>query len=423
MSDPQASPHGSRIDPFVDAYAARAAGMVASEVRALFAVASRPEVVSLAGGMPNVGALPLGELAELVAELVRADGARALQYGSAQGDERLREHICEVMALEGIGAGAGDVVVTVGSQQALDLLTRVFVDPGDVVVCEGPTYVTALNTFAAYQAQVVQVPMDGDGLVPEALEEALGRLASAGRRVKFLYTVPTFHNPAGVTLSAERRARVLEVCDRFGVLVVEDNPYGLLGFDAEPMRALRADSAGGVVYLGSFSKTIAPGFRVGWALAPPAVRDKLVLAAESAMLSHSSFNQLVVGRYLAIQPWRRQIKEFTEMYRQRRDALLESLEAWMPAGASWTRPGGGFFVWLTLPEGLDAKTMLPRAVAERVAYVPGSGFFADGSGRGNIRLSYCYPPPELIREGVRRLAGVIDAESGLRGAFTRPRTT
>lgn len=409
--------HGSRIDAYVDRYAARATGMVASEIRALFAVASRPEVVSLAGGMPYVTALPLDMVGELVSDLVTRRGPVALQYGSGQGDPHLREQICEVMRLEGIEAGADDVVVTVGSQQALDLITRIFIDPGDVVLAEGPSYVGALGTFAAYQASVVHIAMDDQGIIPEALAQTIHALQVTGTRIKFLYTIPTFHNPGGVTMNVARRQQVLDICQRAGILIVEDNPYGLLGFDGEPMRALRADNPDGVVYLGSFSKTLAPGFRVGWALAPHAIRDKLVLAMESAVLSHSSFTQLAVGQYLATQPWREQIKTFRELYRERRDALLDALEALMPPGVTWTKPAGGFFVWATLPEGLDSKALLPRAVAERVAFVPGTGFFSDGSGSRQMRLSFCYPQPDRIREGVRRLAGVIEQELRLRDTF------
>ncbi|GAA4521517.1 PLP-dependent aminotransferase family protein [Nonomuraea sp. C10] len=408
---------GSRIDAYVDRYAARATGMVASEIRALFAVASRPEVVSLAGGMPYVTALPLDMVGELVSDLVTRRGPVALQYGSGQGDPHLREQICEVMALEGIQAGGNDVVVTVGSQQALDLITRIFIDPGDVVLAEGPSYVGALGTFAAYQAKVVHIAMDDQGILPESLAQTIYALETAGAPIKFLYTIPTFHNPGGVTLNTARRQQVLDICQRAGVLIVEDNPYGLLGFDGEPMRALRADNPDGVVYLGSFSKTLAPGFRVGWALAPHAVRDKLVLAMESAVLSHSSFTQLAVGQYLATQPWREQIKTFKELYRERRDAMLDALESLMPPEVTWTRPAGGFFVWATLPEGLDSKAILPRAVAERVAFVPGTGFFSDGSGARHMRLSFCYPEPHRIREGVRRLAGVIEQEMQLRDTF------
>jgi len=391
--------------------------MVASEIRALFAVAARPEIVSLAGGMPYITALPLDAVGEMAGQLVAQHGAVALQYGSGQGDPALREGICEVMALEGIHAHPDDVVVTVGSQQALDLITRIFVDPGDVILAEGPSYVGALGTFASYQARVVHVPMDNDGLIPEALDECIARLASQSQRVKFLYTVPSFHNPAGVTLSAERRAEVLRICQRAGLLVVEDNPYGLLGFDSEPQRALRADDPHGVVYLGSFSKTIAPGLRVGWAVAPTGIRDKLVLAAEAAVLCHSSLAQLMIGEYLANQPWREQIKVFRELYRERRDTMLEALSAVMPEGCRWTRPAGGFYVWLSLPPGLDSKSMLPRAISSRVAYVPGTGFYGDGGGAEHLRLSYCFPEPARIREGVRRLAEVVGAETEICATF------
>src|SRR5580692_6178097 len=369
--------------------------MVASEIRALFAVAARPEIVSLAGGSPYVAALPLDVVGHMIGQLVANHGDRALQYCTAQGDAGLRERICDVMALEDVHAHPDEIVVTVGSQQALDLLARIFIDPADVV----------------------HVAMDDDGLIPEALEEAIRRTAATGRQAKFLYTVPNFHNPAGVTLAAGRRPRILDICRRAGLLVVEDNPYGLLGFDGEPMRALRADDGEGVVYLGTFSKTFAAGVRVGWAVAPPAIKDKLILAAESAVLCHSSFSQLTVCEYLTTQPWLEQIKTFRELYRERRDATLNALETMMPPGCHWTRPAGGFYVWLGLPEGINAKAMLPRAISSRVAYVPGTGFYADGSGGQYARLCYSLPSPDRIREGIRRLASVIETEIELRDDF------
>ncbi len=344
-------------------------------------------------------------------------GAEALQYGSGQGDPTLREQICDLMRLPGISAHPDDVVVTVGSQQALDLVTRVFIDPGDVVLAEAPSYVGALGTFRAYQAHVVHVEMDDDGLVPDRLREALAVAAETGQRVKFLYTVPNFHNPAGVTLTMERRREVLAICQSAGVLVLEDDPYGLLAFDGSIPRALRADDAEGVIYLGSFSKTFAPGLRVGWAVAPHGVREKLVLAAEASVLCPPTFSQLAVSHYLATQPWFEQVKVFREMYRERRDAMLSALDDMFPAAAHWTRPLGGFYVWVTLPEGLDAKAMLPRAVTNRVAFVPGTAFYADGFGSRSMRLSYCYPTPERIREGIRRLAAVIEEELELRETF------
>lgn len=406
------------LDAFTDRYAERTHGMTASEIRALFAVASRPEVVSLAGGMPNLSALPLDAVGKLVGELVQTRGAQALQYGSGQGDPQLRELICEVMALEGVHASSEDVVVTVGSQQALDLVTRVFIDPGDVVIAEAPSYVGALGTFSAYQAEVVHVAMDEHGLVPEALRETIAAVAAAGKRAKFLYTVPNFHNPAGVSLAEDRRDEVLAVCQAAGLMVLEDNPYGLLGFDGPPVPAIRArGGSDDVLYLGSFSKTFAPGLRVGWVLAPHAVREKLVLAAESAVLCPPQLNQMVVAEYLATQDWQGQISAFRGMYRERRDAMLDALAQQMPAGTTWTHPAGGFYVWVSLPGGLDSKVLLPRAVTARVAFVPGTAFYSDGSGRSSLRLSYCYPEPDRIREGVRRLATVLEEEVDLRQTF------
>ena len=401
--------------PATERFAARTAGMTASEIRALFAVASRPEVVSLAGGMPNLAALPMDALAAEVADLVAREGQVALQYGSAQGRPELREQICEVMALEGIRADPDDVVVTVGSQMALDLVTRIYCDPGDVVLAEGPSYVGALGSFAAYQARVVHVAMDAHGLVPSVLRAALETVRP---RPKFLYTVPTFHNPAGVTLSVERRAEVLAICREYGVAVVEDNPYGLLGFSGHTYPALRSLDRD-VVYLGSFSKTFAAGLRVGWALVPPAVRDRLVLAAESATLCPPSFTQMLVSRYLAGHDWRSQVKTFTEAYRDRRDAMLRR---WRPTSRTVARGTSRrrVYVWLTVPEGVDTKAMLPRAVTARVAYASGTGFYADGFGSRQLRLSYCYPSPERITEGVRRLAGVLEAELDVLHTFGSP---
>jgi len=407
----------TRLDSYVDRYAARTQGMTASEIRALFAVASRPEVVSLAGGMPNITGLPLDVVGRAIGDLIAEQGPTAMQYGSGQGVPELREQICEVMKLEGISAHADDVTVTVGSQQAVDLVTRIFCDPGDVVICEAPSYVGALGVFKAYQAEVVHAEMDRDGLVPDALRQAIAATRAAGKRIKFLYTIPNFHNPAGVTLSAARRPEILEICREADILVLEDNPYGLLGFDHDPIPALRASEAEGVIYLGSFSKTFAPGFRVGWALAPHAVREKLVLAQESATLCPPQFSQMAISAYLTNHDWLGQIKHFREMYRERRDAMVAALEDYLPKSCQWNVPEGGFYVWLTLPPGIDAKAMLPRAVTARVAYVPGTAFFADGFGSGSVRLSYCYPTPERIREGVRRLAGVLEQEMELRATF------
>jgi DNA-binding transcriptional MocR family regulator len=389
--------------------------MTTSEIRALFAVASRPEVVSLAGGSPYIAALPLDAVGEMLGRLASEHGTTSLQYGIGQGTVELRERICEVMSLSGIdGASPDDVVVTVGGQQALDLLARLFLDPGDVVLAEGPTYVGALGVFQAAQAQVQHVAMDADGLIPAALEAALE--SSAGR-AKFLYTIPTYQNPAGVTLSEARREEVLDICERHGLLVVEDDPYGMLSFSGDAPLPLRARRREGVFYVSTFSKTFAPGLRVGWILAPHAVREKLVMASEAAILCPSAFAQGAVTQYLTTMPWREQIKVYREIYRERRDALLSALGDLMPAGTTWTQPSGGLFVWATLPDGLDSKAMMPRAIAARVAYVPGTGFYADGTGRANMRLNFSFSDPARLREGVRRLSGVMEQELAMRAVF------
>ena len=391
-------------------FAHRAELMHASEIRALFAVASRPEIVSLAGGMPNLSALPMEMMAGVVDKLIRENGAEALQYGSGQGHPKLREQICDVMALEGIRAHPDDVIITTGAQQALDLISRIFINPGDVVLVEAPSYVGALGTFKQYEANVVHVAMDEFGLIPEALRVAIASVRATGQEIKFLYLIPNYQNPAGVLLPADRRTEILEICAKEKIFIVEDNPYGLLGFDKPSPNAMRAQDSENVIYLGSFSKTIAPGFRVGWALVPQSLKEKLVIAAESSILCPSNFTQLSISGYLADQPWRDQIASFCKLYKVRRDAMLEALEEHFPQGASWTKPSGGFYVWVTLPPEIDTTALMPKAIVAKVAYVPGTAFYADGFGSWSMRLAYCHPTPERIREGVKALGGVIRTE-------------
>ncbi len=398
-------------------FASRAAHMQPSEIRSLFAVASRPEIVSLAGGMPNLSALPMDTMSEIVRDLVAVNGTEALQYGSGQGHPMLREQICDVMALEGIRANPDDIIVTTGSQQALDLISRIFIDPGDVVLVEAPSYVGALGTFAQYQASVVHVETDNDGMVPSALAEAIKTTRATGRKIKFLYLIPNYQNPSGVMLSADRRTEILAICAREEIFIVEDNPYGLLGFDKPSPNAMRAQDSENVIYLGSFSKTIASGLRVGWALVPQSIKDKLVIASESSILCPSNFTQLTISSYLKNQPWRDQIASFVDLYRVRRDAMLESLDQHFPKEATWTKPGGGFYVWITLPPEIDTKAMVPKAIVAKVAYVPGSAFYADGFGSWQMRLSYCHPTPERIREGVKALGAVVKKELAARAGY------
>ena len=396
-------------------YAHRAAHMKPSEIRSLFAVASRPEIVSLAGGMPNLSAIPMDMMAGIVETLIKDHGQEALQYGSGQGHPQLREQICDVMALEGIKANPNDVLVTTGSQQALDLISRIFIDPGDVVLVEAPSYVGALGTFAQYEASVVHVEMDQNGLIPEALRQAIKTLRYQGRRIKFLYLIPNYQNPAGVLLPADRRTEILDICRTEKIFIVEDNPYGLLGFDRPSPNAMRAEDSENVIYLGSFSKTIVPGFRIGWALVPQSLKEKLVIASESSILCPSNFSQMAIASYLANQPWREQIASFCALYKVRRDAMLSALDAYFPKAATWTKPAGGFYVWVTLPPEIDTKAMVPRAIAAKVAYVPGTAFYADGFGSWSLRLSYCYPTPERITQGVMALSKVVEQEMLSRG--------
>ncbi|MDR0848494.1 MAG: PLP-dependent aminotransferase family protein [Propionibacteriaceae bacterium] len=407
----------TRLDPYVDVYADRTRGLKASAVRALFAVANRPEVVSLAGGMPNIADLPLGDLGDLVSDLIKTHGPTIMNYGAAQGESRIREQVCDVMRIEGIEASPDDVMISCGSQQGLDLVTRTFIEPGDVILAEAPSYVGALGTFRSYQAHVVHVAMDEDGIIPDALRAAHIAATSAGRRVKFLYTIPNFNNPTGITQPVERRREILAVAQELGLLIVEDNPYGLLALDEPVKPAIRSLNADQVIYLGSFSKTFAPGFRVGWVLAPPAVLKKLILAQESATLCPPVFSQFAISQYLETWDWRGQIDSFRQMYRERRNAMLRGLDDHMPPGATWTRPKGGFFVWVTLPEGFDCDQLSARAASHRVAFVPGTAFYADGLGSRNMRLSYCFPTPDNIYEGTRRLGEALLEEIELRSTF------
>jgi 2-aminoadipate transaminase len=378
--------------------------MTASEVRALFAVASRPEVISLAGGMPFVQALPSDELLEVVRKVIQDRGSVALQYGGGSGQEGLKGRLSELMAEEGVVADPSSILVTVGAQQALDLVGKAFIDPGDLVAVEAPSYVGALAAFGAFQPRYLQIPMDDDGLIVEALEEAL----SAGARPTFLYVCPNFHNPAGVTLSLDRRRRLVELCRGAGVPIVEDNAYGLLRFDGSPLPSLHAMDPDNVVYLGSLSKVFCPGVRVGWMVAPPAVLERLVLFKEAADLCSSNLNQLVAEEWLSDgRRWRTSLAGLIDIYRSRRDAMVEALGAHFPPGSRWTHPHGGFYVWAALQPGADTRALLPKAVERGVAYVPGTAFYPDGSGADRLRLAFCYPSEDAIREGIRRLGDLV----------------
>ena len=407
---------GDSLDHWIDNYAKRASALSVSEVRALFAVVSRPEVVSLAGGMPNVSSLPKELITESFARLMSSRGDSALQYGGGQGDLGLREQIQEIMKLEGIHSSVEDLVVTTGSQHGLELLAGLFLDEGDVVLAEGPSYVGALGIFRHFLAQVEHVHTDNNGISPEALESSIKSLKAQGKKIKFLYLVPNFANPSGVTLSEERRPKILEIAKKNRILVIEDNPYGLLYFNEQPPNALRSLDEDGVIYLGSFSKILVPGFRVGYVLAPPAIREKLVLAQESAILCPSAFSQMLISEYLSTADWQSQVDVFRKVYKTRKDAALRAMGEYLP-DLKTTKPDGGFYLWVDLPEGIDSKALLPLAVKELVAYTPGTAFFGDGTGQSNLRICYSFPTPERIDLGIKRLASVINLQTELRATF------
>jgi 2-aminoadipate transaminase len=397
------------VDPFADRYARRAAGMSASEVRALFAVAARPDVVSLAGGMPYVQALPTEHVLEVVEAVLLERADVALQYGAGQGSPQLRERLAMLMSEEGTTADPEDFVVTTGAQQALDLVGKILIDPGDTIVVEAPAYVGALSAFSAYEPRFLQVDLDDDGMIVDQLEEALLR----GERPTFVYTVPNFHNPAGVTMSRRRREQLVALCREAHLPIVEDNPYGLLRFEGDREPTLRSLDPHNVIYVGTVSKVFSPGVRVGWAVAEPGVLQRLVLAKEAADLCGSQFNMLVTERYFDGELWRRSLERLVGIYRNRRDVMLAALAERFPADARWTTPAGGFYVWVTLPDYFDTPNLLAAAVERKVAYVPGTAFYPDGRGRQQMRLSFCYPTEDRIEEGVRRLGELLADEEEL----------
>ncbi|WP_223841710.1 aminotransferase-like domain-containing protein [Kocuria sp. cx-455] len=379
----------------------------ASEVRKVFAMSARPGMISFASGLPELGALPYDQLADIAAGLLRERGPEVMQYGASTGTPGLKEQILGLMRLEGIdNAAPDDVVVTTGSQNGLDLLTRILVDPGDVVLAESPSYSGALAVFTGAQAEVVHVPSDDQGLLPDELERTIARLQGQGRAIKFLYTIPSYQNPGGTMLSQERRDRVRQICADAHVLVAEDNPYGLLGFDGTPARAMRADDPN-VVYLGSFSKMFAPGPRVGWTVLPSSLARPFGLQAEAAVLNPSVLTQEIVAAYLRDTDWQAVLEHYRALYARRAEAMVRGLQEHMPEGVTWNVPRGGFYCWLSLPEGVDSYELCLAAIDQGVVFVPGTAFYTDGRGHREARLSYCHPTEEKIAEGTRILGATL----------------
>jgi 2-aminoadipate transaminase len=421
------------LERYAGLFASRTQVMKSSAMRDLMAVTARPEVISLAGGLPDTSTFPPDTFAAMTQRIAAESCAKALQYGPTDGLPETKECIAAVMAAEGMAVDPEDTLVTTGGQQVLDLVAKTLVDPGDVVISEGPTYPGAVPVFCAYQAELVQIDMDADGMRVDLLEQALDRLERDGRRPKFIYTVPTFQNPAGVTLSLPRRRRLVEVAHEHELLVLEDNPYGLLRYEGEAPPPLFALDGGGlasvgeaggraargyVMYLGTFSKILSPGIRLGWVVAPPPVLEKINLGKQGADLCTSTLSQLMVQAWFEQGRWQDYVDSLTELYRTRRDTMLDALAEHFPPQAEWTRPSGGLFIWVTLPDFIDTTDLLARALRENVAFVPGEAAFLDGRGRSAMRLNFSGSSEDALREGIRRIGEVVTEQVELYGTLT-----
>jgi 2-aminoadipate transaminase len=405
-----------QFDEWVDLYAGRVETMRTSAVRDLFAAASRSDVISLSGGMPDIRHLPLAAVAEVSAHAILQEGIAGLQYGDTTGRAQTKEVLCRLMQDLDIDITPEDITVTTGAQQGLDLLGKTFINPGDVIITEGPTYLGALQAFSAYQPRIHTIDFDADGMRMDLLETLLRELGPGG--AKFIYTIPTFQNPGGVTMSMARRKRLLELAQTYRVPLIEDDPYGRLRFEGEATPCLRSLDKD-VIYLGTVSKVFAPGLRTGWIIAPHPILQKLNMVKQGTDLCGSALCQVIVEHYFNETPWQETLANMCATYRERRDALLAALDEFFPPEAQWTHPTGGFFVWVTLPEYVDTPQLLSVALEAGVTFVPGDGCYPGGSGRGRnaMRIAFCYEEPEQLREAIRRLSLVIEERLKLYRAF------
>ena len=431
----RARPAAHELARYEALFAARTRGMKSSAMREMMALTERPDVISLAGGLPDTSTFAPELYAKLMSRVAAEATARALQYGPTEGMAAAVECIVEVMAQERTTVDPSEVIVTTGGQQVIDLVCKTLIDPGDVIVAEAPTYPGAVPTFGAYQAEVAQIEMDGDGMPIDELESTLDRLQAQGRRPKFIYTIPNFQNPGGVTMSLARRRRLVEVARERELLILEDNPYGLLRYEGEPLPTIysldaEAAGAGGgadlVIYLGTFSKILSPGLRLGWAVAPRPVLEKLNLGKQGADLCSSPVTQLFVAAYFEERAangdaaWLSYLEQLKSLYRRRRDVMLGALSEHFGDGARWTTPQGGLFIWATLDERIDTTDLLAQArKSEGVAFVPGRAAYMDGrSGSSSMRLNFAGVPDDEIREGIRRIGKVVREQMGLYGTLT-----
>ena len=407
------------IERYAGLFARRTQVMKSSAMRDLMAVTARPEVISLAGGLPDTTTFSAEDFSALMARVGAEDTARALQYGPTEGLDEVKGPIMQVMEAEGMEVEPDDLLVTTGGQQVIDLVCKTLIDPGDVIIAEAPTYPGAVPVFVSYQADVVQIEMDEHGMRIDVLEEALARLDAEGRTPKFIYTVPSFQNPAGVTMSLERRRKLVEIARRRELLVLEDNPYGMLRYEGEPLPTLYSlDGGEFVIYLGTFSKILSPGLRLGWTAAPRPVLDKLNLGKGAADLCSSPLSQLFVRTYFAERDWLTYVRKQVGVYRRRRDIMLEALAEHFPREATWTRPQGGLFIWAKLPDYIDTTDLLARALREHVAFVPGRAAYLDGRGGSEMRLNFSGVGDDAIREGIRRIGEVVREQIALYGTLT-----
>jgi 2-aminoadipate transaminase len=407
------------FDTTGDKIADRVRKMRPSAVRILFAAANRPDVISLAGGMPAVSLLPEEDIRRATLAAIESPEARAvsLQYGSTDGLPALRAVLADLMRDLGIRVRPEQVLVTTGAQEALDLIAKAFINPGDIILTEGPTYLGALQAFSAYEPEVHAIPFDEQGMRMDLLEEELKRIGKNNPRLKFCYVIPNFQNPGGVTMVDERRRRLLELAHEYNFMVVEDDPYGRLRYDGGHQIPLKAMDEN-VVYLGTISKMLGPGLRTGWIAAPESVLARVNLVKQGTDLCGSTFDQVIVQHYFADINWQRTLQKFIALYKERRDAMLAALEEFFPPEATWTHPEGGMFLWITLPPYMDTDSMLAEALEAGVTYVPGNAFFPDGrTGRNSMRVNFSFETPEELTEAIRRLAHVIEGRLELYRAF------
>ena len=402
-------------------YSSRMEGMVSSEIRDLLSLSARPDIISFAGGLPEVRALNHQKLERYIKRTLRTDAEISLQYGDSTGYYPLRTRLIDVMALEGVSADEEDIITTAGGQQALDLLAKTFIDPGDTIITEAPSYTGALNAFKAYEANIIGVPIDKNGILTSEVEKKLKELSGKKIGVKFIYVVPNFSNPSGATISLERREKLLELAKKYNTMIIEDNPYGMLRYEGEAILTIKElDSKGdnrNVIYISTLSKLFAPGFRIGWIVAPHLILEKLTLGVQSAVLCNSMFSQRIAYEYFSDPSWKDNITEFIKIYKNRRDTMFSALEDNLSGIATWSKPKGGFFIWLKVPDFLNTKEILADAVRNKVAFVPGTGFYADGRGKDSARIAFCTESRENIEKGMKILAKIIKDKIRLYKSF------